>query len=135
MQRTELNKALFGTLAVTALVAFTSPSFAAGRGGAGGVSGAQGNFGGMSSGHISNQGSLNTNGPNATPREFGTDRAQDRANANSNLNDTTATRHARNSNSTSTSGYDRAQDRMNANGTANSQAPSHMGGPNGSPQQ
>src|SRR5579872_2609137 len=54
------SKALIGTIAVTALVALTAPTFARGGG-----------VGGISSSHISSQGSLNTNGPNAADRDFG----------------------------------------------------------------
>ena len=65
--------------------------------GMGGMSGASGMSGGMSSSSISATGRLNTNGPNATDRDFGRDRAEDRrataagrfgvnASARSNLN-------------------------------------------------
>jgi len=105
-------------------------------------------FGGVSSGHISNQGALNSNGPNAADRDFGRDRAADRANANADI-DTKATRastststsaDARATNSTRATnsngpkgadrdyGYDRAQDRMSSSGSANGQAQTHVDG-------
>lgn len=58
-----LNPTAYGLAALT-LVAFTAPSFAQG----GGASGA----------HMSTQGSVNSNGPNATDRDKGKARAQDR---------------------------------------------------------
>ena len=56
-----------GALAGALLVA--PAAFAAGHGNAGGSSGA----------HMSSQGRANTNGPNAADRDFGRDRAEDRA--------------------------------------------------------
>jgi hypothetical protein len=44
-------------------------------GGHGGMGSTHGGFGGQSSSHISARGLANTNGPNATTRSFGTDRA------------------------------------------------------------
>jgi hypothetical protein len=78
------TKRTIGTVAVTALVALAAPAFARGGGG-GGAGGMGANAGGMSESHISSQGSLNTNGPNATDRDTGLARAEDRANANADL--------------------------------------------------
>ena len=50
----------------------------AGGFGASGMGSASGHFGGLSDSHISAQGSANTNGPNASDRDTGLDRAQDR---------------------------------------------------------
>jgi len=85
--------ALTGALALLS----ATPVLAGGRGGAGmgaaggigagmgatagmqgGMSGMQGQFGGMSSDHIGAQGATNTNGPNATDRDYGRARAQQR---------------------------------------------------------
>lgn len=84
--------ALTGALALLS----ATPVLAGGRGGAGagmgagmgvgagvpgGMSGTQGQFGGMSSDHISAQGAANTNGPDATDRDYGRARAQQRMSA------------------------------------------------------
>jgi hypothetical protein len=45
----------------------------------GGQSGVNGRFGGQSGPNLSAQGRLNTNGPNASDRDFGADRAADRS--------------------------------------------------------
>ncbi len=78
--------ALFGS----ALALVATPALARGVGGgmgggigaggfgASGMGSASGHFGGLSSSHISTQGSANTNGPNASDRDMGLDRAQDR---------------------------------------------------------
>jgi len=154
----ETRTSLVGSVALAAIIVMGTPALAQGRGGGmgggahigsgmgansmgvGGMSGANGRFGGMSDSHISTQGSLNTNGPNATHRDFGLDRAHERANANADLDtksadadaSTTNTARADNSNGPSAIdrdyGYDRGQDRMNKNGASNSQAESHISG-------
>jgi len=92
------NKAIRLGMAAAALAAFgfaAGPALAAHGGGmGGGMGGGSGAHmgGGMSSGHISGQGSLNTNGPNSTDRDFGRDRAEDRANAHASFS--TNTTHA-----------------------------------------
>jgi hypothetical protein len=45
----------------------------------GGQSGLNGRFGGQSSANLGAQGRLNTNGPNASDRDFGADRSADRS--------------------------------------------------------
>jgi hypothetical protein len=65
---------------------------AAGNANIGGQSGMNGRFGGQSDAKVSAQGRANTNGPNAMDRDFGSDRAADRANRT----DTTARTHASN---------------------------------------
>jgi hypothetical protein len=45
---------------------------------AGGQSGVNGRFGGQSDTHVNAQGRVNSNGPNATDRDFGRDRAAER---------------------------------------------------------
>jgi len=62
---------------------------------AGGSSGVNGNFGGQSGGHINAQGSVNTNGPNSTDRDFGADRARDRQELRRNSSSTNANTNAR----------------------------------------
>ena len=98
-------KKLFIVLAIATAIVPTSLSFARGAGGGGSMGGGMGassshggttnhsgagttnnsstnsGFGGNSSTHISTQGAANTNGPNAVDRDFGKDRAEDRANA------------------------------------------------------
>jgi hypothetical protein len=89
-----------GLLAAAAFAGFltlgANPGWAAhGMGGGGNMGGGAGmmgahagggaTFGGQSSNHINAQGSLNTNGPNATDRDFGRDRAEDRTNMNANV--------------------------------------------------
>jgi len=61
-------------VAISALVA-AGPALAGPGGGHGGGSG------GNSANHMSTQGMANTNGPNAANRAYGTDRANQRANA------------------------------------------------------
>ncbi len=68
--QSNLNRALVGAVAALALVTLASPTFAQGRGGGG--------AGGASGGHMSTQGSVNTNGPTATDRDKGRVRAEDR---------------------------------------------------------
>lgn len=106
---------MLGTIAVSAFLALTVNADA--RGGAGG---ANVGAGGMSSSHISGQGSLNTNGPSAADRDYGRDRAEDRANANADLDTKTHTsQRTANSNGRNTTdrdfGLDRAKERANAN--------------------
>jgi hypothetical protein len=135
-------KVIVGAVGMMALLA--SPAL--GRGAGLGASAAAGNMnaGNMSAGHISSAGRFNTNGPNSTDRDTGLDRAQDRANANADLDtkmtttghrngtQTTTTARTSNSNGPQSSdrdyGYDRAEDRMNSNGKANSQADTHITG-------
>lgn len=81
----------------------------------------------MSNSHISSQGSLNTNGPAAADRDLGLDRAQDRANANANLDSTTTNGNG----PTATDrdhGRERAEDRQDNNGASNSQASANTSG-------
>lgn len=79
---------LVGSLTVTSLlsagVALAAPGGAHGSGGlgsGGGLSGATnpGGFGGQSAGHMDSAGMRNGNGANAIDRDFGRDRANDRA--------------------------------------------------------
>lgn len=63
-----------GAFALAGAIAFSQPGFAQGKGGA--------NAGGSSAGHLSTQGHINSNGPNAIDRDKGLDRAGDRANPN-----------------------------------------------------
>lgn len=51
--------------------------------------------GGMSSGHISNQGLANTNGPNAADRDKGRERAADRMSAQGRRHDQSAQKHGK----------------------------------------
>jgi hypothetical protein len=95
-----------GLMAAATLAAFMTlgahPGFARGAGGGMGAGAgamgsqaggsANGNFGGQSGGHVNAQGTLNTNGPNATDRDFGRDRAEDRANGNANVSSSTHVR-------------------------------------------
>ena len=67
-------------VAVFCLAASAGPSLAAGGHGGGG-GGGHGGPGGNSANHMSAQGMANTNGPNASNRAFGTDRANQRASA------------------------------------------------------
>ena len=88
-----------GVLAVAivagALALSMNPGLSRGMGGGAGPGamgahangGAGATFGGQSSGHINAQGSLNTNGPNATDRDLGRDRAEDRANMNADMSE------------------------------------------------
>lgn len=69
MRKNILNTTACGLAALT-LVAFTAPGFA------------QGHAGGAAGTHMSTQGSVNTNGPNATDRDKGKARAQDRKSTN-----------------------------------------------------
>ena len=109
-------RTMLGTAAVSACVALTANAYA--RDGANANVGA--NAGGMSSSHIGAQGSANTNGPNATDRNYGVDRAQDRANANANVhthtppNQRTANSNGRKSTDRDL-GLDRAKERANEN--------------------
>ena len=41
------------------------------------MGGGMGGFGGASAGHVSSEGTSNSNGPNSTDRDFGRDRASD----------------------------------------------------------
>ena len=83
---------IFGVIAATSLLALAGTADARGVGG--GVGAGVGGMGAQSNAHISTQGSLNTNGPNATDRDFGRDRAADRANANADLDTKTHTQMA-----------------------------------------
>ena len=93
--KTGLKRTSFGFAAVVAgvLALSATSALAHGAGGAGGGMGAGVHAGGtmggsgtpaggLSGSHVSPQGSTNTNGPNSTDRDFGRDRATDRANAN-----------------------------------------------------
>lgn len=82
--------ALFGSaLAFTMTPALARGGVGGGVGGgiaaggvhAGGMGSASGQFGGSSGSHISAEGSANTNGLNASDRDTGLDRAQDRMSA------------------------------------------------------
>jgi hypothetical protein len=55
---------------IAGVLAFLPASQALAHGG-GGMSGANGNFGGQSSSHISSEAVIHSNGPNATDRDFG----------------------------------------------------------------
>jgi hypothetical protein len=83
-----------------------------GGAGLGGMSGVNGNFGGMSSSHMSTLGRDHTNGPGAIDRDFGADRASDRSHASLKTN--------LSSNSVSSTdrdhGRDRASDRAHRHG-------------------
>jgi hypothetical protein len=68
---------VFSTFAAMAFLALAATQCEA-RGAGGGLGTG---LGGQSSAHISAQGSLNTNGPNAKDRDFGQDRAADRRGA------------------------------------------------------
>ena len=161
--KTATYQTLIGTIALSAAVALAGPALAQGRGsGAGmGVSAGVGtsgmsasgtnsvgtHFGGDSSSHISTEGSLNTNGPNSKDRDFGLDRANDRANAHAALDTRTTTSRTRLTRATRTTrtshsngptaidrdyGYDRAKDEMNSKGSTHSQAQTHVNGTAGS---
>lgn len=69
----------FITVILSGLLAVASP-FVAAKPGAGGHAGGQGGqaAGGMSANHMSSQGLQNTNGPNASERATGLDRAEER---------------------------------------------------------
>jgi hypothetical protein len=77
------------------------------------------NAGGMSDSHISSQGAINTNGPNATDRDTGLARAEDRANANADLSDTANANSNGSSATDRDTGHDRAQDRRNSKAQTN----------------
>ena len=97
--KTGLKRTCLAAAAVVAgvLALSAAPALAHGAGGAGGGMGAGGMgagvhaggtvdgsgtpAGGLSRGHMSPQGSTNTNGPNSTDRDFGRDRASDRTDA------------------------------------------------------
>ena len=64
---------------IVASALFAAGPALAGHGGGGG--GGHGGPGGNSANHMSAQGMANTNGPNASNRAFGTDRASQRASA------------------------------------------------------
>jgi len=68
---------------VSVLALTATPGMARGGAGshAGGSSSSNGSFGGQSAGHMSTQGSANSNGPNSTDRDFGRERSSDRNNA------------------------------------------------------
>ncbi|HEX3363739.1 hypothetical protein [Phenylobacterium sp.] len=105
-------------LGVTLVGLSASPLLAGPHGGggagAGGMSGVNGNFGGMSAGHMSAMGLAQTNGPNATDRDFGADRASDRTQASVKAKSTS------NSNAPTSAdrdhGRDRAADRAHLHG-------------------
>ena len=83
---TGMKRGLFAAAALAGLMALgADPALARGTG----------NMGGAPATH---SGALNTNGPNATDRDFGRDRAGDRNNANSRLHDTSFTGHGRDGN-------------------------------------
>lgn len=87
-----MHRFVFAAFFGSALAFAVSPTLARGVGGGGGMGGgigaggfgargmgsASGHLGGLSGSHISTQGSANTNGPNASDRDTGLDRAQDR---------------------------------------------------------
>jgi hypothetical protein len=93
------------------IVAFSAGPLLAGPHGGGGMNG---NFGGMSASHMSAMGLAQTNGPNSADRDFGLDRASDRAHADlsakSTLNSNGSTAADRDH------GRDRASDRAHLHG-------------------
>jgi hypothetical protein len=95
-------------MAAASLVALMASPVAARGGGGIGAGASVGGMGGQSNAHISTQGSLNTNGPNAADRDFGRDRAEDRANANADVDTDTKTKLA-----------GRSKSHMSASGHAN----------------
>ena len=80
---------------------------------------AQARVGGQASGQIGVQGSANTNGPNATDRDFGNARAEDRMSAQGSLNTNGPNATDRDL------GLARAEDRMSAQGLKHSKAKVH----------
>lgn len=109
------DRILRAIAAASVVALMASPVMArGGSGGAGmGAGAGMGGLGGQPSAHISTQGSLNTNGPNATDRDFGRDRASDRANANADLDTkTTDTK-------TGTKMAGRSKSHVSASGQAN----------------
>ncbi|HEY2033399.1 MAG TPA: hypothetical protein VGH02_06890 [Rhizomicrobium sp.] len=92
MRTTNVTKS---ALLMAAALTLALPGAALAHGGAGGHGGmgmgaTMGGFGGNSASHISTNGAMNTNGPNATTRTFGTDRAATRHTATG-ASDTTST--------------------------------------------
>ena len=89
----KVSSFVLAAAAMASVIALSgSPALARGAGGGIGAgvgagagmstgAGMHGNFGGDSSSHISAQGMANTNGPNASDRDTGTARAQDRMSA------------------------------------------------------
>jgi hypothetical protein len=69
--------AVLAALAVSAPLALAGPGGGGGGGMSGGMGGGFGGFGGNSAPHVGSQGVTNSNGPNSTDRDLGTNRAGD----------------------------------------------------------
>jgi len=74
-----MNKSRLISLIATTTLAAASAAAHAHGGGMGGGAKAGGDFGGLSTSHISTEGLRNTNGPNAQDRDKGHARSEDRA--------------------------------------------------------
>jgi hypothetical protein len=83
----KVSSLILATAAMASLIGLSgSPAFARGAGGSAGAgmstgAGMQGNTSGMSSSHMSAQGQANTNGADASDRDTGKARAEDRMSA------------------------------------------------------